>query len=392
MPAHVLVAGGGIGGLAGALALVQRGHRLDVFEQAESFGEIGAGVQLSPNVTRRLQALGLGDALGLVASRPEALVVRSARHHAELARLPLASTMQRRYGAPYLCVHRAELHGLLLDALRADGRAELHTNTCIVRTEADDELVCASTTDARAFEGDALIGADGLWSRVRAQIWPEDPPPTASGHTAWRSLVEQCTLPPALRSQDVVVWLGAHLHAVAYPVRGGDWLNLVVVAEASPEGDARDWDRAASLAGLQQATGRCARTLQALLEAMPGWRAWSLSDRTPLASADAMARGRIALLGDAAHPMLPYLAQGAGMAIEDALALASAMATAGTADIPDAFARYAQSRWQRNAQVQARARRNGRVFHAHGPLRWVRDAALRTVGAGLLDQPWLYRG
>jgi len=394
MPAHILVVGGGIGGLASALALSRGRHRVDVFEQAAAFAEIGAGIQVGPNVTRRLHQLGLADGLAQVAASPEALVVRSAGSGAELARLPLGDAMRRRYGAPYLCVHRADLHTLLLDAVRARGTGALVTDAHIAEVEAGDDLVCVSSSGARAWEGEALVGADGLWSVARQRL--DSPsaaePPRVTGHTAWRGIVAQADLPQALRRDRIDVWLGPRLHAVAYPVRGGAWLNVVVIAESAPAGDARDWDQASSLAALQQATGRSGGGLQALLEAMPGWRAWTLSDRPPLASAAEMAHERVALVGDAAHPMVPYLAQGAGMAVEDAVALADALGEGTTADVPAAFARYAQARWQRNAMVQAKARRNGQVFHATGPMRVGRDVAMRALGARLLDQPWLYAG
>ena len=394
MPAHILVVGGGIGGLASALALSGGRHRVDVFEQAAAFGETGAGIQIGPNVTRRLHRLGLANGLAEVAACPEALVVRSAGSGAELARLPLGDAMRHRYGAPYLCVHRADLHSLLLEAVRARGTGTLVTDAHIAQVEADDDLVCISSSGARAWEGEALVGADGLWSVARQRL--ESPsaaePPRVTGHTAWRGIVAQADLPQGLRLQRIDVWLGPRLHAVAYPVRGGAWLNVVVIAEAAPAGDARDWDQASSLASLQHATGRSGSGLQALLEAMPGWRAWTLSDRPPLASAADMAHERVALVGDAAHPMVPYLAQGAGMAIEDAVALAEALGEGGAAEVPAAFARYAEARWQRNATVQARARRNGQVFHATGPTRLGRDLAMRALGARLLDQPWLYGG
>jgi len=398
MSLQILVAGAGIGGLATALALARKGHRIEVLEQAAVFGEVGAGIQLGPNVTRRLHALGLAAGLAHIAARPAMLCVRGAHDGRELARLPFGEASERRYGAPYLCVHRADLHGLLLDTLRqADGPA----TAVALNTDARVRLVSlrggkavgVESADARAWEGDALVGADGLWSRVRAEVVEDDLPPQSTGHTAWRALVPQRDLPGRLRSDRVDVWLGARLHAVAYPVRGGDWLNVVVLAEAPPPpGDARDWDQAASLASLQQATGRVGAGLQALLEAVPAWRAWRLHDRDPLAGPQAMARERIALLGDAAHPMLPYLAQGAGMAIEDAAALAEALADADGDAVPAALARYAQARWERNAQVQARARRNGRIFHATGALRLGRDMALRVGGARVLDVPWLYAG
>lgn len=394
MPAHILVVGGGIGGLASALAISRSRHRVDVFEQAAAFGEIGAGIQIGPNVTRRLHQLGLADGLATMAACPDALVVQGAGSGAELARLPLGDAMRRRYGAPYLCVHRADLHSLLLEAVRARGTGTLVTDAHIAQVEVGDDLVCVSSSGARAWEGEALVGADGLWSVARQRL--ESPsaaePPRVTGHTAWRGIVAQADLPQALRRQRIDVWLGPRLHAVAYPVRGGAWLNVVVIAEAAPAGDARDWDQASSLAALQQATGRSGSGLQALLEAMPGWRAWTLSDRPPVASAADMAHERIALVGDAAHPMVPYLAQGAGMAIEDAVALAEALGEGGAAEVPAAFARYAEARWQRNAMVQARARRNGQVFHATGPMRWGRDLAMRALGARLLDQPWLYGG
>jgi salicylate hydroxylase len=163
-----------------------------------------------------------------------------------------------------------------------------------------------------------------------------------------------------------------------------------VLAEAAPAGDARDWDQASSLAALQTAAGRTCASLQALQEAMPSWGAWTLSDRAPLTGPEQMANERVALAGDAAHPMLPYLAQGAGMAIEDAMALADALDGRDSEAVPAALARYAAARWERNAQVQARARRNGEIFHATGLVRMGRDAALRLFGSRLLDQPWLY--
>lgn len=391
MAAHILIAGGGIAGLASALALARRRHRVDLLEQAVAFGEVGAGIQLGPNVTRRLQSLGVWEALVRIAARPDALVVRSATDDREIARLPLGNAMLHSYASPYFCVHRADLHALLLAAVRGTGAVTLTTAAQVTGVVARDHAVCVSSTERRAWEGDALVGADGLWSTVRPYLL-QDSPPRATGHTAWRALVDQSALPASLRSTRVTVWLGPRLHAVAYPVRRGDALNVVVLAESAPAGDARDWDQASSLAALQAATGRTGAGLQALLEAVPGWRAWTLNDRPPLTGPLQMASERIALAGDAAHPMLPYLAQGAGMAIEDAVALAEALDGGDAAAVPAAFARYAEARWRRNAQVQARARRNGEIFHATGLVRLGRDAALRLLGARLLDVPWLYAG
>ena len=399
MPARILIAGGGIGGLAAAVALARRGHSVEVLEQADAFGEIGAGVQLGPNVTRRLKALDLLEPALRLAARPPAVVVRDAQDGTELARMPLGDAIERKYGSPYLCMHRADLHSVLLDAARACApKVELSTGVRIIEAAARGETVCLGSDQLHAWEGDGLIGADGLWSLVRSRVIEEAPPPRATGHTAWRALASMDLLPAALRAADVQVWLGERLHAVAYPVRGGHWLNLVVIAEVQPGGaaaqkhDPADWDQQADLAALLAAIGQRCDGVRPFIEAMPRWRAWQLNDRPPLAGPEEMVRGRVALLGDAAHPMLPYLAQGAGMAIEDAVALAERVAASGAAELPAAFSRYAAARWQRNARVQARAQRNGEVFHASGARRVARDAALRVLGAHLLDNPWLYMG
>ena len=395
MTARLLVAGGGIAGLASALALAQRGHRVQVLEQAHSFSEIGAGVQLGPNVTRRLAALGVGLALRAAAAQPHELVVRSARNGARLAYMTLGSEMNLRYGAPYLCMHRADLHAVLRAAAQASGVVELNIAARVSAIQTNGDLVVASSDDARTWQGDGLIGADGLWSTVRGNVVIGGGPPHATGHTAWRALVPQADLPAALRRNRVEVWLGPRLHAVCYPVRGGDVLNLVLLAEspaAAQTGDARGWDQPATLAALEQATGGMGSALLTLLEAMPAWGGWSLHDRAPLTSAAQLARGRVALVGDAAHPMLPYMAQGAGMAIEDAVALAEALQAGGPPDLPRALAHYAAARWQRNARVQARARRQGEIFHATGMMRLGRDAALRSLGARLLHSSWLWGG
>ncbi len=390
--AHIVIAGAGIAGLASALALARRGHGVDVCEQAPAFGEVGAGIQLGPNVTRRLRSLGLHEDLLRIAAQPEALVVRSAVHGGEIARLRLGGDIAQRHGAPYLCAHRADLHALMSTGARASGSVALVTGVRIDGAMVREGGVCVSSADGRAWNGDALIGADGLWSTVRSQVVKNPAPPRSTGHTAWRALVAQSALPAALRSTQIDVWLGPRLHAVAYPVQHGDALNVVVLAESDATGDARDWDRVSSLAALQAATGRSAPALQALLEAMPSWGAWTLCDRPPLTGPKQMAADRVGLVGDAAHPMLPYLAQGAGMAIEDAVALADAFGGAASPEVPAALARYAAARWERNARVQARARRNGEIFHATGLLRMGRDVALRALGPRLLDLPWLYGG
>jgi salicylate hydroxylase len=391
MTMQALVAGGGIGGLAAALASARAGWQARLYEQAPAFSEVGAGIQLGPNATRILTAWGLGDALGAVAAFPRCLRVRSATDGAELAAMRLGTTFSDRYGAPYATVHRADLQRLLLDAARESGvRLKLCAPASAVRTTA--EAVRLRVADEHEVEGDALIGADGLWSAVRSQVWG-DAAPAATGHLAYRSLVLQRDLPAALRSQDVTAWLGPRMHLVTYPASAGEKLNVVAFVNGSATGSALDWDHAAVTAELQAAAGPLCVPLRDLVQAMPHWRLWVMYDRAPVRSADEMARGRIALLGDAAHPMRPYLAQGAAMAIEDAAELGRALSMAANAgiEVPLALRRYALNRWQRCARVQARARRNGQVFHATGLLQRGRDLALRVLGERLLDQPWLYR-
>ena len=393
MSRQLLIAGGGIGALAAALSSARAGWQVRLYEKAEVFSEVGAGLQLGPNATRILQGWGLGQALERLAAFPDKLLVRSAPSGRELACLSLGSRCQQRYGAPYVTLHRADLHSMLLDSVRLRPEVKLHLNSPVTGYTDTPEGVQLAWADGYSVEGDALIGADGLWSQVRLQTL-EDHVAQPTGHLAYRALVRQSDLPKSLRSQQVSVWLGPDMHLVSYPVRGGEWLNVVMFTQGQVPDDHQDWDHAGLRDNVLTATaGHCAE-LTALVEAVPAWRLWALCDRPPVASAAQMALGRVALLGDAAHPMPPYLAQGAGMAIEDAAELGRCLAgvVKPVADVPLALRRYALNRWQRNARVQARAVRNGEIFHATGPLRLGRDIALKLLGHRLLDMPWLYAG
>lgn len=393
MSRQLLIAGGGIGALAAALSSARAGWQVRLYEKAEVFSEVGAGLQLGPNATRILQGWGLGQALERLAAFPDKLLVRSAPSGRELASLSLGSRCQQRYGAPYATLHRADLHSMLLDSVRLRPEVKLHLNSPVTGYTDTPEGVQLAWADGYSVEGDALIGADGLWSQVRLQTL-EDHVAQPTGHLAYRALVRQSDLPKSLRSQQVSVWLGPDMHLVSYPVRGGEWLNVVMFTQGQVPDDHQDWDHAGLRDNVLTATaGHCAE-LTALVEAVPAWRLWALCDRPPVASAAQMALGRVALLGDAAHPMPPYLAQGAGMAIEDAAELGRCLAgvVKPVADVPLALRRYALNRWQRNARVQARAVRNGEIFHATGPLRLGRDIALKLLGHRLLDMPWLYAG
>jgi salicylate hydroxylase len=247
-----------------------------------------------------------------------------------------------------------------------------------------------NTAEGLSLQASALIGADGVWSAVRQQLLG-DAPARFTGHLAYRALVAQVDLPAHLRSNQVTVWLGPRLHVVHYPVRSGEWLNLVAIVHGVKPEQAHEWDQAGHTQALMQAMGAVGRDLHERLASVPGWRQWALHDRAPLSAAGEMAQGRVALLGDAAHPMRPYLAQGAGMAIEDAQALAKNLSELSAA-VPDKLQAYAEQRWSRNARVQARAIRNGRIFHTSGPVAWGRNLSMRLFGERLMDVPWLYAG
>ncbi len=394
---QILIAGGGIGGLAAALASARAGWEVRLYERAGSFGEVGAGVQLGPNVVRCLEAWGLGGPLRAVASFPDRLQVRGAPDGRVLGELDLGA-FAGRYGAAYATVHRADLHALLLAAVRGLPAVRLHLDHALAQHTQDRSSVAVRLLRGDGaevlVESDVLLGADGLRSRVRAALLAEAAVRPA-GHLAYRAVAHQRLLPAALRSQQVTVWLGPRLHVVHYPLRGGELLNVVAICHGQPPQDLEHWDHAIHAAELQAVLAGTCAPLQELVRAVPeagdGWRLWPLLDRAPLAGPREMAQGLVALLGDAAHPMRPYLAQGAGMAIEDAAELQRALAM-DAVEVPLRLRRYALNRWQRDARVQRHARRNGSIFHATGPLRLARDAALRLLGERLLDMPWLYRG
>lgn len=392
MTMEVLIAGGGLGGLAAAIAARHAGWETRLAEQADAFSEVGAGIQLGANATRILREWGLwqGELLAQLVF-PERLLVRAAADGAELASLRLGREHESRYGAPYATVHRADLQAALLARAQAGG-TRLHLGTRVTAAVESEGVIRASTAQGKLLEADAIVAADGLWSALRPLV-AGAAPPVVTGHLAYRGLAPLAQVPPELRRVQVTAWMAPRMHAVSYPVRGGEWLNVVCVVEGQVLGDPRGWDHAAVAAELRASLGPVCTPLRELLDAVPQWRLWPLNDRDPVAGPQEMALGRIALLGDAAHPMRPYLAQGAGMAIEDARELQRVLrVTDGKVlDVPTALRRYALSRWQRCAQVQARSRRNGRIFHSSGLVRFGRDLSLRLLGERLIDLPWLYR-
>lgn len=391
---QLLIAGGGIAAMAAACAVARAGWEVRVYERAPLFAEVGAGLQLGPNVTRVLRAWGLEEDLRAVAAYPERLVVRSAPSGAELGALPLASRAEHRYGAPYASIHRADLHALLVRGCERTGRVQVRLGQALTGYREQGDAVSIRVGGGSEVEGDALLGADGLLSSVRAQLLG-DGPPEPVGDLAYRAMLDVARLPASLRANQVTAWLGPSLHVVQYPVRGGAALNVVAIVRGrAPAGDSDEPGQAR--VELERALHGLCAPLHELIAAVPAaslndrpWRRWVLAARQPVRSADQMARGLVALAGDAAHPMRPYMAQGAGMAIEDAAELAHALAM-DAVEVRTRLRRYALARWQRCARVQERSRRNGEVFHARGLVRVGRDASIRLLGERLLDVPWLY--
>ena len=398
MTDKVLIAGGGIGGLACAVSLARAGVAVQVFERAPELTEVGAGVQLGPNVTRIVQAWGLMPDVQAVAALPAFLHARNANSGEVLASLSLnGNTTQD--SAPYVTLHRADLQGLLHRAAQRLGvSVQCQAQVQAFQSLKDGVLAQVNLAGVDVNEpADALVVADGVWSALRQQLL-QDGAARLTGHLAYRTLVAQSALPAQLRTQDVTVWMGPRVHVVQYPVRGGEWLNVVCLTEGQLEGvllhDLQSWNlhhtAAQTRADLTQALQGACPGLLDLVQACGDWRLWPLCDRPPMQGAHEHAQGRVALVGDAAHPMRPYLAQGAGMALEDAAELGHQWAAQTGQGVAARLQAFAQARWQRNARVQARAIRNGQIFHLRGPMQWARDASLRTMGPRLMDVPWLY--
>jgi len=384
----VVIAGAGIGGLTAALALAARGCDVTLIERRTGFSEIGAGIQLSPNASRVLFGLGLGPALRHVATEPDRLAVRALASGRGIGAMALGRAMQRRFGAPYLVVHRANLQTVLLDAVRARPNLRLLVGRSAVAAEtiADRARVTIESASAgeEHLEADVAIGADGVWSRLRAALGDRREP-VYRGFTAWRATIAREVVPAALAGNEIGLWLGSDGHVVHYPIAGGTRLNIVAFERRREA--LEGWAVPGAAHDLRAVFGGAAPPLRDLLAAPREWTLWSLFDLP----AGAMARGRIALLGDAAHPVLPFLAQGGALAIEDAAAAAAALAAC-PSDPAAALQAYEAARLRRVRRVQRSARRNGAVYHARGPLALARNLVMRRLGPdGMVERyRWLY--
>lgn len=387
----ILIAGAGVGGLTAALALAARGFSVRIFERAPELVEVGAGLQLSPNATRLLDSLGLGVELRKVAVRPEAIVLRRASTAGEIARVPLGAGGTRRWGADYLVIHRADLQSVLLAAVESNPaiRLDLGLSVEAARQHAGGvTVVLGNGTGTSEVEGRLLIGADGVWSRLRGGIG--GPAGRQTGHTAWRTVIDA---PGAgvLDREVVTAFLDPRFHLVAYPLRAGRDLNLVAITRDRPgAAHAQDgqWAMKGDAAALREAMGGTGELLRGLVAAADAWTAWPLMEvpaETP------WHKGRMVLIGDAAHAMTPHAAQGAGMAIEDAFVLAAHLARAGD-ELEPALAHFESVRRPRVARARRRGRFNRFVWHAWGPIALGRDLVLaaRPPASIAADFDWLY--
>jgi salicylate hydroxylase len=362
----VLVAGGGIGGLAAALALVREGYRVKVIEQSAQIGEIGAGIQLSPNAFAACDALGVGANLRARAVYTDEMVMFDAIDAKRVISIALDARFRERFGNPYAVIHRADIHGALLEGVQATTEGiEFITSTKVVHVDQDAEGVTLIDAQGGRHEGQAVIGCDGVRSAVRQQYVGDGI--RVSGHVVFRAVIDTAEFPEALRYQAPCIWVGPDCHLVHYPLKGGDKFNLAVTfhSERPEEWGSMDGDPAE----VQRYFRATCEATQQILRIPKAWKRYSTADREPI---ERWSFGRATLLGDAAHPMVQYLAQGACMACEDAVTLALALRREG-GDWPRALALYERSRVARTARVVLSAREMGRIYHAKGVERLVRN-------------------
>ena len=385
--AEIVIAGGGIGGLAAAYVLGQDGYHVTVLEQAESFGEIGAGIQLGPNIFRMFDYLGLTKAVDKVAFYPTHLGMRDVRTGEQVVRVPLRAAAQAAYGYPYGVIYRADLHDVFLDACRANHNITLRTSAKVESFSQTTSRVSAKLADGSTLEADAMIGADGMWSRVREAI-VGDGKPRVSGHIAYRAVLKREDVPAHLWSDEVVLWGGEKTHLVHYPLRRGELFNIVVVFHSDKYEEG--WGSYGDVNELTERFANAAPQVKELLAKINIWKMWVLCDREPVKN---WSQERVTLLGDAAHPMLQYLAQGAGQAIEDACVLREALRST-RGDFAAAFQKYQQARYLRTGRVQLTARFYGDIYHASGVTRELRNQMFQSgqENAGFAGLKWMYEG
>lgn len=385
---HAVIVGAGIGGLATAMALARKGIGATICERAPELSEAGAGIQISPNATRLLIGWGLGEALDRVAFRPEAVEARGWKRGNPISLTPLGDAMTQRFGAPYLHIHRADMVGMLADAIRGEPLIDLRLAMACETFDLGGRPALVAA-DGRKVAGDVLIGADGIHSAVRfAMFGPEKP--RFTGNVAWRGVVPATALKGVRIPPVAGLWMGPGAHFVHYYVRRGELVNFVGIVETD-DWQEESWTTRGSKGHLMRDFGDWHPIVKAIVNAAPdeGCFRWALFDRDPIPH---WGRGATTLLGDACHPTLPFMAQGACMAIEDAAVLAECLEGSGTDEIPERLRRYESLRRDRTAAIQLGSRRNAALYHLRSPLSWARNRKMRA-GAGLgaqMEQLYAY--
>jgi salicylate hydroxylase len=382
---QVLIVGGGIGGLTAALALARHGIASQIIEQAAAFKEIGAGIQLGPNVFRMLERLGLIAPISALAVFPENLIMFDSITGEEVSRIPLGDPFRKKFHHPYALIHRADLHNVLLEQCRNSNLIKLDAAQNIVDIDESDSGIMAKAVSGKAYRGAALIGADGLWSTIREFV-VGDGKPKPAGHITYRAVLPASEIPEQYRWWNMGFWAGEKVHFVLYPLRTGELYNLVAVFHSNRYEEG--WDSYGDPAELHERFAPTCAPVRALLAKIESWRMWVVCDRPPIKN---WSRGRITLLGDAAHPMLQYLAQGAGMAVEDAVCLAD-KAVEMDGEYANAFRAYQQARYLRTGRVQIMARVYGEFYHAGGVAKELRNMMLgsRKPEDAIAAMEWLY--
>lgn len=380
----VIVAGGGIGGLAVALALVRQGFSVKVLEQAPEIGEIGAGIQLGPNAFHAFDALGIGEKARSRAVYTDEMVMHDALDGSLIGRIPTGEAFRQRFGNPYAVIHRADVHRSLLEGAQETDRVEFLTSTRVARIEQDADSVTVYDQHGNAHRGVALIGADGVKSVVREHYVGD--PARVTGHVVYRAVIDKKDFPADLQWNAASIWVGPNCHLVHYPLRGGEQYNVVVTFHSRQQ---EEWGvTEGSLEEVQSYfQGICPQARQ-LIDLPKSWKRWATADRDPIAQ---WSFGRVTLLGDAAHPTTQYLAQGACMAMEDGVTLGEALRVNNN-DFIKAFDLYQRSRVARTARIVLSSREMGRIYHAKGVERLVRNDLWkgRTPERFYDAMEWLY--
>ena len=380
----ILIAGGGIGGFAAALALVKRGFHVKVLEQAPAIGEIGAGIQLGPNAFHAFDALGIGDTARAMAVYTDYMVMHDAVDAYQVGKIPTGEAFRQRFGNPYAVIHRADMHMSLVKGAQASGEVDIITNCHIERVEQDADGVSVFDQNGVEYRGQALIAADGVKSVVRQQYVGD--PALVTGHVVYRAVVSKDEFPADLQWNAASIWVGPHCHLVHYPLRGGEEYNIVVTfhSREQEEWGVKDGSQAEVFSYFTEV---CPQAHQ-LIELPKSWKRWATADREPIGT---WTFGRVTLLGDAAHPTTQYMAQGACMAMEDAVTLGEALCVHNN-DIAKAFDMYQRARVARTARIVLSSRQMGKIYHAKGVERMIRNDLWRGRSAERFydAMEWLY--